>query len=96
MTIRSINIFAPKVGEKSSRIFIAIKEGAGIMITKRKLRDKIIHLQYRIQELEERICPCGQHDYIKIETEWEDMPAGSDMISVYQCKRCGKKSRVRI
>lgn len=66
------------------------------MITKRKLRDEIIHLQYRIKDLEERICPCGQHDYIKVGTEWEDMPAGADMLTVYQCKRCGKKTKIRV
>lgn len=66
------------------------------MTTKRKLKDEIVRLKYRVQELEERICPCGQHDYIKIGTDWDDMPAGSDMICIYQCKRCGKRSRVRV
>lgn len=61
------------------------------MITKRSLKAEVVRLTYRVEELEERLCPCGQHDYIKIGTEWIDMPAGSDMIYIYQCKRCGKK-----
>lgn len=66
------------------------------MTTKRKLNAEISHLTHRVQELEERLCPCGQHDYIKVGAEWDDMPAGSDMICEYQCKRCGKKTKVRI
>lgn len=66
------------------------------MVTKRKLRDEVTRLTYRIQELEERLCPCGQHDYIKIGTDWDYTPAGSDMICIYQCKQCGKKTKARV
>lgn len=66
------------------------------MMTKKKLGAEVVRLTYRVQELEERLCPCGQHDYIKVGTEWGDMPAGSDMFYEYQCKRCGKKTKVRV
>lgn len=66
------------------------------MITKRKLKAEVVRLTYRVEELEERLCPCNQHDYVKVGTEWDDMPAGSDMVCVYQCKRCGKKTRKRV
>lgn len=66
------------------------------MITKRKLKAEVVRLTYRVQELEERLCPCGQHDYIRTGTAWDDMPAGSDMIGEYQCRRCGKKIKKRV
>lgn len=66
------------------------------MMTKRKLKAEVVRLTYRVEELEEKLCPCGQHDYVKVGTEWDDMPAGSDMVCIYRCRRCGRKTRVRV
>lgn len=41
------------------------------METKRKLNEEIIKLNYRIAELEERLCPCGSHDWKKIGSRFE-------------------------
>lgn len=35
------------------------------MITRRALKAEVVRLTYRVQELEDRLCPCEQHDYIK-------------------------------
>lgn len=63
------------------------------MKTKRKLNEEIIKLNYRIAELEERLCPCESHDWKKIGSRFEvsDSPAlDTYMINSYKCKRCGK------
>lgn len=64
------------------------------MITKRKLKAEVVRLTYRVEELEERLCPCNQHDYVKVGTEWDDMPAGSDMIGRYKFKEDAVKARL--
>ena len=57
-----------------------------------KKRDKIIELQYRIKELEEKICPCEQHDYIEIEKDFILLNYGNVITRIkYKCKRCGKE-----
>ena len=63
------------------------------MKTKRKLNEEIIKLNYRIAELEERLCPCESHDWKKIGSRFEvsDSPVlDTYMINSYKCKRCGK------
>lgn len=66
------------------------------MITKRKLKAEVVRLTYRVQELEERLCPCEQHDFIRVDTEYAYTPAGCDAIGVYKCKRCGKRIKRRV
>ena len=62
------------------------------MLWSKKLRAKIVKLNCRVQELEERLCPCSQHD-------WEIICRGYnvaygvcdvEIIYRYKCKRCGK------
>ena len=59
--------------------------------TKRFLQNKIIKLEYRIYELEEKLCPCEDHDW-KIVGSHYDFPVPEDIEIVYhyKCKRCGK------
>lgn len=52
------------------------------MVTKRKLREEVIRLNYRIAELEERLCPCEEHDWKEVES-----PVNTRR---FKCKRCGK------
>lgn len=77
--------------ELSSPGALAGKELRKSMITRRALKAEVVRLTYRVQELEDRLCPCEQHDYIKVDTEYECSPVGVDAIGVYRCKRCGKK-----
>lgn len=61
------------------------------MRTKRKLEDEIVKLQYRVAELEERICPCEDHDRKKIGYHFVfTTPEDIDTVFHYKCRRCGK------
>ena len=66
------------------------------MITKRKLKEEIIKLNYRIAELEERLCPCDDHDWKLVDSYtityngWE-----FDDTYKYKCRRCGKIKQTR-
>ena len=57
------------------------------MVTKRKLREEVIKLNYRIADLEERLCPCEEHD-------WKEVDLSTDSCR-YKCKRCGKVKIVK-
>ena len=60
-------------------------------MTKRKLRAEIVRLTYRVAELEERMCPTEQHDWVMVSCKY--VPDGfDDLMTVYRykCRRCGK------
>ena len=59
--------------------------------TKRFLRAEIVRLTYRVSELEERLCPCEDHDWkvISRRTQVHDYGIVTHMETV-KCKRCGK------
>ena len=59
--------------------------------TKRFLRDKIMHLEYRVKELEERLCPCEDHDWKRIGSHdvWLG-PMDTETVFHFKCRRCGK------
>ena len=51
---------------------------------------KVVALTYK--ELEERICPCEQHDYIGIKKDFILLNYGDVKTRIkYKCKRCGKE-----
>lgn len=54
------------------------------MITRKQLKNKIILQEFRIKELEEKLCPCEQHDWLKIGYN----PCNN--FYTYKCKRCCK------
>ena len=61
------------------------------MFGKEKLKAEIVRLSYRVAELEERLCPCGQHDWKRIGVDYTYDGAGScDTRYHYKCARCGK------
>ena len=61
------------------------------MVTKKKLRDEIVRLTYRVAELEERLCPCEDHDWKRIGSHWDSFgPYDSRLVGHYKCRRCGK------
>ena len=62
------------------------------MLWSKKLRAKIVKLNCRVQELEERLCPCSQHDWEIIGRGYNVAYGVGDVeiIYRYKCKRCGK------
>ena len=65
------------------------------MFGKKKMMAEIVRLTYRVQELEERLCPCEQHQWIVIDTEYVSKTDPLDMTTyyTYKCRRCGKTKR---
>ena len=62
------------------------------MFGKKKLKAEIIRLTYRVAELEERLCPCEQHLWLPVKTNYDVGTAPGDITTwrTYKCKRCGK------
>lgn len=62
-----------------------------MMVFRRKLKAEIVRLTYRVAELEERLCPCEDHDWKKIGSHdvWLG-PMDFETVYHYKCKRCGK------
>lgn len=62
------------------------------MTTKRKLKSEIVRLTYRVQELEEKLCPCEQHDFVCIEKEFTMISGAGDfdILRTLKCRKCGK------
>lgn len=59
-----------------------------------KKKAEIVRLQYRVEELEERLCPYGQHDWKQVSVDYiYDGVSGCDSLYLYKCARCGKKMR---
>ncbi len=60
---------------------------------KTKLMLENISLKARIAELEEKICPCEQHDYIKLDYELVGGTGLGDEMTIYKykCRKCGKR-----
>ena len=61
------------------------------MTTKRQLREQILHLNHRIEDLEERLCPCESHQWKLIQERYIYNCYDVDTIYIYKCARCGKK-----
>ncbi len=62
------------------------------MVWDKKLKTEIVKLNCRVQELEERLCPCSQHDWELIGRGYDVAYGVGDVeiIYRYKCKRCGK------
>lgn len=66
------------------------------MPTRRMLKDEIVKLTYRVAELEERLCPCEDHDWKNVGCHYiDDMGGGCETIRHYKCRRCGKYKEER-
>lgn len=48
----------------------------------------IIAMQYRIEDLEERLCPCEGHQWKQTRCDCDSL-GGIDYYT-YKCRRCGK------
>ena len=66
-----------------------------MMFKKKKMAAEIVRLRYRVQELEERLCPCEQHQWLITNEECDVGTAPGDVTTyyTYKCRRCGKKRR---
>ena len=65
------------------------------MFGKRKLKAEVVRLTYRVKELEERLCPCEQHDWVVAGKSFTSITGtGLDITTVYRCKckNCGKET----
>lgn len=65
------------------------------MFSKRKLKAEVVRLTYRVKELEERLCPCEQHDWVITRKEFTSITGtGIDIDTIYhcKCKNCGKET----
>ena len=64
------------------------------MFGKEKIKTEIVRLSYRVAELEERLCPCEQHDWKRIGVDYTYDGVGCcDALYSYKCARCGKKMK---
>ena len=71
------------------------------MLAKKKMAlmaDEIARLTYRVKELEERLCPCEQHQWLVTDMESVHEPDAYDIdyettYYTYKCRRCGKSKR---
>ena len=61
---------------------------------KKKLEEEVVRLKYRVAELEERLCPCEQHDMVCVDSHFVitcSTPfVDGEYLKTYKCKRCGK------
>lgn len=62
------------------------------MLTKRKLRQMVTELTYRVADLEERLCPCESHQWKQIGFHYVGGTGMGDETTMYKykCRRCGK------
>lgn len=60
------------------------------MFGRAKLRAEIVRLQYRVAELEERLCPYGEHDWKEIGFKLSFGDFDVSQICTYKCRQCGK------
>lgn len=66
----------------------------GEILFNKKLKLRLIEAQYRIKELEERLCPCEQHDWIEIHKEFVTISnCDMEVLRTYKCKTCGKVTK---
>ena len=60
--------------------------------TRRFLKEEVLRLEYRVKDLEERLCPTEQHDWLCVGYRRVHIGCGeTESISRYKCRRCGKE-----
>ena len=60
--------------------------------SRRYLKEQIIRQEYRIKELEEKLCPCCSHEYKWISPSFVYNGFDVDAVPRYKCKVCGKET----
>ena len=68
-----------------------------MFMTKRKMKEKIMQLNYRVADLEERLCPCEDHEWRQVDSYLLISADGIDYDTMvkYKCRRCGKLKESR-
>lgn len=60
--------------------------------TRRFLKEEVLRLEYRVKDLEERLCQTEQHDWLCVGYRRVHIACGeTESISRYKCRRCGKE-----
>ena len=56
------------------------------------MKEELMRLNYRVADLEERLCPCESHDWVATGHYLTASVSGYniDVIYKYKCHRCGK------
>ena len=60
------------------------------MFGRAKWRAEIVRLQYRVAELEERLCPWEEHDWKEIGYKLHFGDFDVSRTCTYKCRKCGK------
>lgn len=74
---------------------LAIIGWCGLMIllnARRTWEIRETELTYRVAELEERLCPTEQHDWVLVGSRYSYQTM--DNVNRYKCRRCGKEKEV--
>lgn len=62
------------------------------MFGNKKLEHKCKALEYRVEELENIICPHNSHQYVQVDVRWlVDYSGDSFPVYMYECKKCHKR-----
>ena len=65
-------------------------------VSKRFLREEVTRLQYRVKELEEKLCPAEEHDWKKVDRRCVTVCMDEEVfVTDLVCKRCGKRKTER-
>lgn len=59
----------------------------------RQLEDEIVQLEFRIKELEEKICPCESHKWKLVNT---DISYNGRYTYTYKCEKCLKEKETHV
>lgn len=60
--------------------------------TKRFYKNKVMQLEYRVKDLEERLCPCESHEWKQVGYRFVHIAMGElETIRCYKCEVCGKE-----
>jgi hypothetical protein len=60
--------------------------------TRRFLKEEVLRLEYRVKDLEERLCPTEQHDWLTVGYRHVHVGCGeTQSITRYKCRKCGKE-----
>lgn len=66
------------------------RKGGNGIFGRAKMKAEIVRLAYRVAELEERLCPCEDHDWKEIGSRVYFGAYDIETVYTRKCRRCGK------
>lgn len=60
------------------------------MLKRKALETEIARLRSRVDDLEERLCPCSQHEWVKTGSKMVFVGPEPETMYAYKCLRCGR------